>query len=191
MLLIRAENIEFQPWANGGGRTRELLAWPTTTNWKVRVTLAEIERDGAFSPFPKVQRWFAVVTGQGVELRFPTGNRMVVQGDAPLCFDGKLAPHCGLLNGHTQDLNLMAREGVAAMRLVQPDIKWLEPFDQRGIFTTAAGWLYPQPAGSNGGSRMRLEPNTLLWDIAGEGIQYVPDSQHSRAWWLGYSGSVA
>ena len=40
-----------QPWRNGGGVTRELLAWPAGGGWQVRVSVAEIEADGPFSPF--------------------------------------------------------------------------------------------------------------------------------------------
>ena len=53
------------PWRNGGGVTRELLrlaARPATGS--VRVSVADIEADGPFSPFPGVERWFAVLRGR-------------------------------------------------------------------------------------------------------------------------------
>jgi environmental stress-induced protein Ves len=40
------------PWKNGGGVTRELLAWPGGGDWQVRISVAEIEADGPFSSFP-------------------------------------------------------------------------------------------------------------------------------------------
>jgi environmental stress-induced protein Ves len=50
-----------QTWRNGGGSTRELLAWPEATDWQARISVAEITRDGPFSAFAGVQRWFAVL----------------------------------------------------------------------------------------------------------------------------------
>ena len=45
-----------QAWRNGGGITRELLAWPADAPWQLRVSVAEIIKDGNFSAFPGVQR---------------------------------------------------------------------------------------------------------------------------------------
>jgi environmental stress-induced protein Ves len=58
-----------QTWRNGGGSTRELLAWPEAGAWQLRISVAEITRDGPFSAFAGVQRWFAVLRGDGVRLR--------------------------------------------------------------------------------------------------------------------------
>ena len=57
---IAQADVMPQAWRNGGGQTRELLAWPHGADWSVRISLADIEADGPFSPFPGVQRWFAV-----------------------------------------------------------------------------------------------------------------------------------
>ena len=70
---VRLADCPPQPWRNGGGVTRELLAWPQAADWRLRVSVADIERDGPFSPFPGVDRWFAVIEGDGVELRCRTG----------------------------------------------------------------------------------------------------------------------
>lgn len=97
-----------QPWRNGGGQTRELLAWPDAQAWRVRVSVARIERDGLFSSFPGVRRCFAVLHGAGVELDLPRGLRTLTADDEPVTFDGEAAPACKLLHGPTEDLNLMA-----------------------------------------------------------------------------------
>ena len=57
-----------QPWRNGGGLTRELLAWPGSGDWVLRVSVADIEADGPFSAFPGIDRWFTVLSGAGVRL---------------------------------------------------------------------------------------------------------------------------
>jgi uncharacterized protein len=108
-VIIEADRIEPMPWKNGGGQTRELLRWPTDGDWRVRLSLADIEADGPFSAFPGVQRWFAVVEGDGVELDLAGRLHRLRTGDAPLHFDGALAPACRLLGGPTRDLNLMLR----------------------------------------------------------------------------------
>ena len=56
-------------WKNGGGTTRELLAWPSPADWVFRLSVAEVQADGPFSSFAGVQRWFAVLSGAGVRLR--------------------------------------------------------------------------------------------------------------------------
>lgn len=106
-----------QPWRNGGGLTRELLAWPQADAWALRVSVARIDRDGPFSPFPGVRRCFAVLHGAGVELDLPQGRRSLGPADVALAFDGEDAPGCRLLEGPTEDLNLMARReaGVPAL----------------------------------------------------------------------------
>ncbi len=98
-------------WRNGGGSTRELLAWPAAADWQLRVSVAEIAADGPFSPYPGVDRWFAVLDGVGVVLALPQGERVLRPGDAPIAFAGEAAPACRLIDGPTRDLNLMLRRG--------------------------------------------------------------------------------
>ena len=66
--VVRVDSAAPQAWRNGGGVTRELLVWPNAEDWLVRLSVAEIERDGPFSAFAGVDRWFAVLSGAGVLL---------------------------------------------------------------------------------------------------------------------------
>ena len=118
MNLVRLADCPFVPWRNGGGRTRELLAWPAATGWLVRVSVAEIEASGPFSAFLGVDRCFAVLEGDGVDLALPGGPVRLRPGDAAACFAGEAAPHCALTGGPTRDLNLMVRRdaGRASMQ---------------------------------------------------------------------------
>lgn len=102
------------PWRNGGGRTRELLAWPGAGDWNVRVSVAEIAADGPFSPYPGVARWFAVLAGDGVTLRVDGRAHPVTADAQPFSFDGDSRCECELHGGPTEDFNLMlrGREGV-------------------------------------------------------------------------------
>jgi uncharacterized protein len=103
------------PWKNGGGVTRELLRLPlgSKDDWTLRISVADIDVDGPFSSFPGITRWFAVLDGAGVRLRFADRTLAVRPGDAPLRFDGADTPGCALLDGRTRDLNVMVRSARA------------------------------------------------------------------------------
>jgi environmental stress-induced protein Ves len=114
-------------WRNGGGETRELLAWPTADDWVWRMSVAEVAASGPFSRFEGVQRWFAVLQGAGVRLQVDESEHTLTSASAPFCFDGASATHCQLLAGATQDFNLMVRkqQATAQMRRVNADLRFL------------------------------------------------------------------
>lgn len=112
--LIRLSQAPASPWRNGGGITRELAAGPARADWAWRISVAEVAADGPFSDFPGVQRWFAVVRGNGVRLAVDGDVRDIVASSAPLEFDGAAKVDSCLLAGPTQDLNLMVRRDRAA-----------------------------------------------------------------------------
>ena len=66
--VVRLADVAATPWRNGGGVTRELVAWPPQGEWQWRMSVAEVESSGPFSRFEGVQRWFAVLSGEGVAL---------------------------------------------------------------------------------------------------------------------------
>ena len=110
MILVDVASVVPVPWKNGGGVTRELLRLPAQgDDWTLRISVADIDADGPFSPFPGIARWFAVLTGAGVRLRWPARALHVHAGDPPLHFDGADAPDCTLFDGPTRDLNVMVR----------------------------------------------------------------------------------
>jgi environmental stress-induced protein Ves len=79
----------------------------------VRLSLADIERDGPFSSYPGVSRWFAVASGAGVKLRVDGHGHSLKPDSAPFRFDGGAKVECDLLAGPAQAFNLMlqGREG--------------------------------------------------------------------------------
>jgi uncharacterized protein len=186
--IIHALEVPPQPWRNGGGSTRELLAWPSAQSWQVRISLADIAQDGRFSAFPGVQRWFGVVQGAGVGLQF--ADREVEQALATraLQFDGAAAPFCRLLEGATQDMNLMLRGGDAAqgcMQQVVEGVAWQSNLALRALFSTAAGvWC-------DDFQERRLEAYDFLWatDAAPSAWRFTCDAPATApltgAWWLG------
>ncbi len=178
--LVDSNLVAPQPWRNGGGQTRELLAWPAGGDWQLRVSVADIDRDGPFSAFPGVQRWFAVLSGAGVQLGLADGGRAVTPMSPPLAFDGAEAPGCRLLDGPTRDLNLMARQ--TAGRAMMAADAWGEPLRAgarwRGVFTAVPGRLLcgDAPVAAPAFALAWSDDDTLPW-------QFVP-AEHGRSWWL-------
>lgn len=104
---VRLEDVFPEQWRNGGGRARELLAWPHRENARVRVALADIDRDGPFSAYPGITRWLAVVSGGGVKLRVDGHGHSLRTDSPPFRFDGGAKVEWDLLAGAAQAFNLM------------------------------------------------------------------------------------
>jgi environmental stress-induced protein Ves len=138
--VVQLQDARPQPWRNGGGLTRELLAWPPgAPAWALRVSVAEVEAAGPFSAFPGVQRCFAVLEGGGLRLDWPGRSVVLAAGGPPLAFDGADAPQATPLHGPSIDLNLMVRHdaGRAWMGLAPPPAngpcRWRGVFDRRAL----------------------------------------------------------
>ena len=152
--LVRADTPAPQPWRNGRGRMRELLAWPSPSHWQLRVSVADIESDGPFSAFPGVQRWFVVIEGAGVLLN----GRPLHPRDAPWAFDGAEAPDCRLIQGRTLNLNLiLARDARGALHAARERISWTPDAPRCGFFAARPGWL------TAGADPWSLPARTLAW----------------------------
>lgn len=176
-----------QPWRNGGGVTRELLAWPPgASDWQLRVSVAEITQNGPFSAFPGIARWFAVLQGAGVTLHFAQGDVAMTTQSAALNFDGADAPGCTLVDGPTQDLNLMLRDdaGEGGLLRAASGVTWHSSAPLRGLFSTGA--LHVQagdeaPTVVHGAALMWSETSDALpWQISA----LAPGT---RAWWLHFT----
>lgn len=107
--MVSLSGVTPSPWRNGGGVTRELVAWPHAHDWVWRMSVAQVARDGPFSRFDGVQRWFAVLAGAGVRLTADGECRELGCDSAPWSFAGEAATACTLVDGATQDFNLMLR----------------------------------------------------------------------------------
>jgi environmental stress-induced protein Ves len=181
MNLVRCDAVEPTPWRNGGGLTRELLAWPTREAWALRISVADIRADGPFSAFAGVDRWSAVLEGAGVMLALPKGKRCIEVGDAPLHFRGEAAPDCKLLDGPTRDLNLMIRRdaGRGGMHRVEAG----EAFAPRGRFRAlfAADALTLQ---IDGADALHVPPFALAWSDAAHGVWRIAADAPVCAWWM-------
>lgn len=185
MNVLAVGTVPPQPWRNGGGVTRELLAWPAGAPWLCRISLASIERDGDFSAFPGVERWFAVLDGAGVDLDFASGALSLSAATEPCRFDGELAPGCRLLKGPTRDLNLMVQRaaGHGDMQRVRPGVAWHSSAALRAVFTAGAMSLTVGGADTHG-----LPAGSLAWsddDLGAPWFATLP-AHAAPAWWLAF-----
>ncbi|WP_433858182.1 HutD/Ves family protein [Streptomyces kronopolitis] len=117
MRILRARGRTAAPWSNGGGVTREVAAHPQGAGWDGfawRVSLADVTRDGPYSPLPGVRRILTVVDGAGLELTVDGTARLLPGGHRPFAFPGGAATASRLLDGPVVNLNVMLREGRAA-----------------------------------------------------------------------------
>ncbi|KRF30631.1 HutD/Ves family protein [Nocardioides sp. Soil805] len=108
--IVRSADVAPQPWANGGGTTRELLraddgAW--------RVSLADVVGDGPFSPFPGRHRLLTVVDGPVLAL-VVDGVEQVVEPRRPFAFDGAAEVGASVPEGPVRVLNVIADPAVDA-----------------------------------------------------------------------------
>ena len=106
-------------WRNGLGWTREILRVPDTEEWQVRLSIAEIEQDAAFSAFPGIERELVLLRGQGLRLRFADGAvHTLLPPHDRLRFAGEAEIHGELVDGLTHDFNLMWRRDALEAELL-------------------------------------------------------------------------
>ncbi|MFG2206019.1 HutD family protein [Streptomyces sp. NPDC048638] len=114
--ILRAEGRAAAPWSNGGGVTREIAVHPPGADWDGfdwRVSLADVTRDGPYSPLPGVRRILTVVDGGGLALTVDGAPRLLPDRFRPFAFSGGAVTDCRLLDGPVVNLNVMVREGRA------------------------------------------------------------------------------
>jgi len=187
--IVALADVPPTAWKNGGGVTRELLAWPAGDDWQVRISVAEITADGPFSSFPGVARWFSVLEGGGVALTIDGAERQCRRGDAPVAFSGAAKVDCRLLAGPSRDLNLMLRGGTGAMLPALAGVAWTPPPAGRcGLYALVAG----RCVGAGGGAA--LPGDCLAWfDEAPGSLAFEPDAASADvlvpAFWLAADGA--
>jgi len=161
--IIRKSSFKAVPWKNGGGVTHEIIRNPATGDpFQWRMSVAHIDGSGPFSDFSGYRRHMVLLQGQGLTLRFKTGDDCLLREVGDLAqFDGAATPHCDLLGGPCVDLNLMVAESLRAearvLRLTGKSAM-AAPSARALIFSIEAPlWLE-----WDGGETVKLEP----WDLA-------------------------
>jgi len=117
--VIPSVEYRRERWRNGLGWTREILRVPDTGAWQVRLSIAEIEQDAAFSAFPGIERELVLLRGQGLRLRFADGAvHTLLPPHDRMRFAGEAEIHGELVDGLTHDFNLMWRRDALEAELL-------------------------------------------------------------------------
>ena len=103
MAVVRSDEVTPEPWANGGGTTRE-LARADDGSW--RISLADIDRDGPFSTFAGRRRLLTVVDGTVLGLEVD-GETHVVEPQRPFAFSGDARVVASVPEGAVRALNVV------------------------------------------------------------------------------------
>ncbi|MFF9477449.1 HutD family protein [Streptomyces sp. NPDC014733] len=116
MRVLRAAERVAAPWSNGGGVTREIAAHPDGAGWDAfdwRISLADVTRDGPYSPLPGIRRILTVADGAGLHLTVDGTAHPPLPRHTPFAFPGAAATDSRLVSGPVVNLNVMTREGRA------------------------------------------------------------------------------
>jgi len=121
--VIPANEYRRERWRNQLGWTRQIaIGGRDDQDWDWRLSIAEIERDAPFSPFPGIERELVLLRGQGLRLCFEDGEQVTLHPPHDrLRFSGARGVRGELLDGPTHDFNLMWRpETLQAELLLRP-----------------------------------------------------------------------
>lgn len=159
------------PWKNGGGITHELWRTPRqSSEFDLRISIAEVAESGPFSLFPGVDRIITLLSGRGFRLVGGAIDQVVSTVGEPFAFAGDLSLTCALLSGPVRDFNVMIRRGSglgARVRLANsgllPREGFVLPLDDDAEVHGAWG-LIPLPR----------EELTVLDEMAGATVLVAP-----------------
>ena len=154
--VIPANEYRRERWRNGLGWTREIHAHATAGppgDWVWRLSIAEIEQDAPFSAFPGIDRELVLLSGNGLRLRFDDGEvRELHPPHDKLRFAGERAVTGELLDGPTQDFNLMWRREMVDAQLwhrplVGPMVVFAEPGTMWAVYLLAGQARFADESG--------------------------------------------
>ncbi|MFJ2774743.1 HutD family protein [Streptomyces sp. NPDC087300] len=123
--VLRWSEYPSVPWKNGGGVTREVASGVVRAtassaqpvdgfDW--RVSVADVDTHGPFSPFPGIDRVITLVEGEGMVLTVDGRPQPVTPLD-PFAFSGDATTNCRLKAGAVRDMNVMTRRGRATAQV--------------------------------------------------------------------------
>lgn len=115
---INREDHSVMPWKNGGGTTREVATGGGAGGeWGWRVSIATVERDGAYSEYPGVDRTTTVVVGNGSDLFHPDGSTIALNPLKPTLIPSDVALWGILRDDPILNFNVMTRQGAYMARV--------------------------------------------------------------------------
>lgn len=173
------------PWKNGGGSTTEIAIGPPDSGFEDfdwRVSLATIEKDGAFSLFPGVDRTLALVEGHGMTLDIDGEPTLVTDADPVVAFDGSSKVEAKLNRGGSTDFNAMTRSErcyhTFGRRRLSGDSTFVARADVTVLFLAEGDALELRNEGERIGL-VRYDAVVLeggsVWKLEGQGMVYIVD----------------
>lgn len=147
--VLRHADYRRMRWKNGDGWTTELAVLPQSGDslaaFDWRISIAEIERDGAFSTFADCERHIALLDGVGMELRFDAAPSVRLDRRLQFFgFPGEWQARGVLLSGPVRDFNIIVRRAAAGAEV------WHRPLVGPMVFLAAADvtWFVYLAAGT-------------------------------------------
>lgn len=108
--VIGPDSWELMPWRNGKGFTNEIYKLSDDRGLLFRISAATVSSDGPFSCFSGINRFIAVLKGDGLRLSLEDGSHAVVDRNHGYYFSGDVKVESSLLNGEVLDFNVMTRQ---------------------------------------------------------------------------------
>jgi environmental stress-induced protein Ves len=174
--VLRAADYRRMRWKNGGGWTTELLAHPPVSDvgaaFDWRISIAEIESDGAFSTFPGCDRYIALLDGFGMDLTFDAAPAQRLDRRLHFVhFAGEWQTHGRLISGPVRDFNVIVRRAVCSVEVLH------RPLVGPMVFLPEAATWFVYLAGG----RAELKLNGAVQALeAGESLLLVPSADNDR-----------
>ena len=179
--LLPAESFRRMRWLNGAGWTREIHREPAqseTFDW--RASIAEIDADSAFSPFPGCQRHQTLLRGNGFRLHIDDSDALLEPPHGQHAYAGDAEVNATLVDGPVHAFNLIWRPDAVSVRALhrplvgatlffpEPGVSWLiylmhgraclrQPEDEVSMDTGDALLLSPQENESTESGRRVLD----------------------------------
>jgi environmental stress-induced protein Ves len=144
MQILFSNSFKRSTWKNGGGISHEVARDREGDSFGWRISIAEVSSDGPFSLFPGYRRCLTVISGNGMELRRPSGSQDARLFE-PVWFSGDEAISGKLNNGPCLDFNVIfdpSRFAAELEVLVDPQ----HPVHGRANFWTALYLLKTPPS---------------------------------------------
>lgn len=119
--ILRASDMQPQPWKNGMGVTREIARFPADSgsdDFMWRISVAEVNSASPFSTFPGIDRQIALLDGGGFIMTLDGRQRHALTMPlVPFAFPGEAWVDVEMEGGATRDFNLMVRRSQAVGRV--------------------------------------------------------------------------
>ena len=144
----------------------------TLDNFDWRISIADIEQDGPFSPFPGVERSIMLLDGDGVVLNGPGISHQLKNFYHPFHFPGDAILSARLLGGRSRDFNVMVRRERYRFEVqVLTAPAQLNPMHCRLLLAVGGTW--------NVNNRLLLQDQILWWAEESLGVDLAP--RHAAA----------